>query len=309
MKLKILAAFLVFSTGLLIADTDNKVNDKKPDKDKPVSASDIQLARKISVKGKPATGGGRKPGRGAMATGLLGQPLAGNRYALVIGISNYPGSANDLDYCDDDADVMSSTLISIYGFTDVIVLKDTAATRGAILNAIESLSAIVNSGDEVVFFFSGHGANGIASDGDSERVDESIVVCNNNNTDITFIWDGELSSAFSDFATSRIILIFDSCLSGGMQPDLQTPGRIIAMASQERGYSYETDELQNGEFTYYFAKEGMLAGLANIHDYNLDSSIHQPSQVTIEEACDYAQVSCSLDKPLFSDSFDNDLLP
>ncbi len=28
---------------------------------------------------------------------------AGGKYALVIGISNYSGTANDLEYCDDDA--------------------------------------------------------------------------------------------------------------------------------------------------------------------------------------------------------------
>jgi uncharacterized caspase-like protein len=114
------------------------------------------------------------------------------------------------------------------------MLTDMAATRSAILDAIETLSGDVHSDDEVVFFFSGHGMN---------------------------------------------------------------------------GYSYEGDQWQNGEFTYYFAQKGIGDGEANIHDYDGDHRLSEPKQVTAEEAFDYAKANCHMDKPVIADDFTNDLLP
>jgi hypothetical protein len=309
MKLKILVAVAIFSAGLIASESDNPGRGKKPDKDKPVPATDVVLVKKLTSKGRPASPGGGKPAKGQTATGVLGQQVSGKRYAVVVGISDYPGTVNDLQYCDDDADAMSTALTEVYGFTGVTVLKDLSATRGAILAAIEDSVSQAGSDGEVVFFFSGHGANGVASDGDDERIDEAIVVCNNDNTVYTYIWDGELRNAFSGFATSRIIFIFDSCLAGGMQQDLQGPGRVIAMAAGEQGYSYETDALHNGEFTYYFVEEGMLGGKANIHDYDNDRTTQEAAQVTVEEAFDYCKSNCRLDKPCVGDYFGEDLLP
>ena len=81
------------------------------------------------------------------------------------------------------------------------------------------------------------------------------------------------------------------------------------MASTENGYSYELGSLQNGEFTYYFAQEGVAGGQANVHDYDNDGATQEPDQVTVEEAFDYAKANCDLDKPTVGDDFENDLLP
>lgn len=235
----------------------------------------------------------------------MGDSVSGSRYAVVVGISDYPGEANDLNYCDDDAREMYDALISVYGFdpSNVALLTDLDATRAAILSAIEG---IPTDAGEIVFFFSGHGMSGIAEDWDKERIDEAIVV--HDGTDIVPIWDGELKSAFSGFATSRIIFAFDTCLAGGMKKDLEAPGRVIAMATTERDYAYESSAWENGEFSYYFVDLGTLQGNANIHDYDGDGDLKEQEQVTVEEAFDYAKANCSLDKPTVGDSFDDDLL-
>jgi len=317
LKTKILMTFLagflvvsVLSTVLLAEKPDDPAGGGKPDKLRPVPATDIELVKKISLrgpKGPPSWAGGGGAGKGKKeqaATGILGDPVQGRRYAIVVGISNYPGEENDLEYCDDDAVEMRDALTNVYGFKNVTLLTDLEATRDAILSAIDD---IPTDAGEIVFFFSGHGMRGIAEDNDNERVDEAIVA--HNGTNLVPIWDGELRDAFSGFETSRIIFVFDTCLAGGMKSDLEGPGRIIAMASTENGYSYETDALENGEFTYYFVQEGIGGGKANIHDYNDDTVIEQPAQVTVEEAFDYARANCSLDKPMIGDGFDDDLLP
>jgi metacaspase-1 len=105
-----------------------------------------------------------------------------------------------------------------------------------------------------------------------------------------------------------ITFIFDICFAGGMD-DLQESGREVLMASGERSYAYEGDEWQNGEFTYHFAKIGIRTGEANIHDYNGNGDLSEPTQVTIEEAFDYARANCHWDRPVIADEFTHDLLP
>lgn len=304
----ILASFLVISVvaaGLVAAKSDNPGQGRKPDKQRPVPATDVELVKKMTLKGPPpwAQGGKGKKKEGA-ATGILGDPVSGSRYAVVVGISDYPGEENDLNYCDNDAADMDTALTTIYGFTNVALLTNLSATRDAILTAIDNIP--MDAG-EVVFFFSGHGVKGLAQDWDKERVDEGIVV--HDGTNITYIWDGELQAAFSGVGTSRIIFIFDTCLAGGMKKDLDEPGRVIAMATSENGTAVESDAWENGEFTYYLVDEGTLQGKANVHDYDGDEILEEPEQVTVEEAFDYAKANCSYDKPTIGDEFENDLLP
>jgi hypothetical protein len=278
----------------------------KPDKDKPLPATDVELAKKISVHGKLGGGGGGRPVRQA-ATGVLGEQLGAGakKYAIVVGISDYPGTINDLQYCDDDALDMSSALATIYQYnpSNIHLLLNMDGSFAGILKAINDVKSKAKDGDEVVFFFSGHGASGKANDGDREKVDEAIVSHDGNPSgSFVYIWDGQLRDWFAGFDTSRIIFIFDSCLAGGMT-DLQAPGRIINMACSENGLSYEDDSWGNGQFTYYFVDQGMLGGKADT--YNNISGV---ADATVEEAFDYAKANCRKQSPTISDSFSGDLL-
>lgn len=262
-------------------------------------ATDVEITPKVSVKGSKGQG---KPLKQA-ATGFLGDYPANNRYAIVMGISDYDGTANDLQYADDDASDFYNVLIKIYGYSKnkIYLLINDKAKRGAITEAIKDLANRVSEGDEVVFFYSGHGARGKANDGDNELIDEAIVPweC----TAESLIWDGELAEMFSSFKTSRIIFIFDSCYAGGMT-DLNNEGRIVVMACSESGLSYEFESIQNGQFTYYFAEQGITYGTADIYDH-----IPDKADVTVEEAFDYAKANCKYQTPVITDSFKYDLLP
>lgn len=283
----------------------------KPDMDKPLPATDVELVKKVTLHGKPGGGGGGKPVRQA-ATGDLGEQLGtgANKYAILIGISNYPGTANDLQYCDDDAQDAYNALTSLYGYSsdNIHLLKDMDASFTAIRDAIDEIKSQAVAGDEVVFFFSGHGTKAVADDGDKERMDEAIVSHDGNPSgSLIAIWDGQLKNWFADFQTSRIIFIFDSCLAGGMT-DLKAPGRVINMACSESGVSYEGNWGENGDFTYFFVDQGMLAGTADKYDHDQDSILTEATDVVVEEAFDYAKANCQMQKPTISDSFSNDLL-
>jgi hypothetical protein len=273
---------------------------------------DIERVAGVEIACKVVVGGSRggvsgKPVR-QVAVGILGEspPRRKHRWAVVIGISDYSGGGSDIQYADDDALDMLKTLIEVYGYRreNIRLLisdyKVNNATRGDIVAAIDWLRDREAAGDEVVFFYSGHGARGMADDGDGEVIDEAIVPyeC----TSDALIWDGDLKRMFSDFEASRIIFIFDCCYAGGMT-DLKADGRVICMASTESGVSYESSVLQNGVFTYYFVDKGMYQGEAD--------TTPSDGKVTVEEAFDYAKANVPTvvpQKPTISDSFENDLL-
>jgi hypothetical protein len=281
----------------------------KPNMDKPLPATGVELVKKITLHGKP--GGGGKPVKQA-ATGVLGEQLGAQakKYAIVIGISNYPGTVSDLEYCDDDAQDMYDALTTLYRYSqdNIRLLLDMDASFTAIQGAINDIKSKAVAGDEVVFFLSGHGANGRANDGDTEKIDEAIVSHDGNPSgSFLYIWDGQLRDWFAAFNTSRIIFIFDSCLAGGMT-DLQAPGRVINMACSESGVSYEGGSWQNGQFTYFFVDQGMLWGKADRYDHDKNGKLLEAADVVVEEAFDYAKANCRMQTPTISDSFSNDLL-
>jgi hypothetical protein len=286
----------------------------KPDMDKPLSATDIELVKKVTVKGKPAGGGKPSP---YATTGQLGAPLpdGASKYAILVGISDYPGDAYDLSYCDDDALDMKMALTQYrYTESNIYLFLDDQATRQNIKNAIDAVKNRANIKDEVVFFFSGHGSKGTWTSDDTQDIqqgvdldgtDESIVA--HNGSQLVNIWDGELRQWFASINAARIIFIFDSCLAGGMT-DLAVANRVINMACTEKGVSYEYTGLQNGQFTYFFVDQGMLGGKADRYDHDKDGILREPKDVVVEEAFDYAKANCRRQTPAISDSFSNDLL-
>ncbi|MFX1589294.1 MAG: caspase family protein, partial [Promethearchaeota archaeon] len=91
--------------------------------------------------------------------------LPKNAYAIIIGISNYPGSDYDLNYCDDDAIAVYNMIVNDYNFKSehVIYLEDTNATKSSINNAFDSISSVIKPNDVFFFYYSGHGGRGTYS--------------------------------------------------------------------------------------------------------------------------------------------------
>jgi len=275
---------------------------------RPVAAADVVLVPKATLKGAPGDKGSKPPSTPKLAsTGTLGAPLPseGRRFAIVMGISDYPGTSSDLQYGDDDAREVRGVLMDTYHFpdTNIKMLVDRDATRANLKAELDAFVTAnqIGSKDELVFYYSGHGSKGRADDGDATTKDVAIVICNSTYTGFDFVWDGELLSMFKGYPAGRIVFVFDSCLSGGMNV-LAGTGRFVAMACSATSYSYEGSQWGggNGQFTYYMLISGMGAAKA---DKNLDTF------VPVEEGYDYAKAMCTLQAPQFTDGFTNDLLP
>ena len=290
-KTKILTSFfvalMIFFPLVSTAKNEQKINRSE------LEAKDVKIHKKEIIpaieKGKPI----KPPVINAdqfSATGTLGESALGNKYAIVIGICDYPGLASDICKSDGDAKNMHDALFSKYNYAEenIYLLRDTGATYEGIANAVDAIKASVLPGDEVVFFFSGHGTTGRVNDGDTEKLDEGIVT--HNGTSLVPIWDGQLKSWFSGFNTSRIIFIFDSCEAGGMN-DVAKDGRIVVMSSaeEENSFVYTNGEFGEGLFSHFFVNEGMLQNLAD--GYNKLNE--KDTLIAIEEASVYAKEKVS----------------
>ena len=158
---------------------------------------------------------------------------AGGKYALVIGISDYAGTANDLTYCDDDA-IDWRNYLQGQGYT-VTVLLDGAATKVAFEAAVADLVALSIAGNEIAFAYSGHGSRG-----------------NMISADLTYISSSWFGGMFAGVGSTKMAFNFDACQIGAFGTALNAPGRVIALASDTRRYSYDgTAAMANGVFTYY----------------------------------------------------------
>jgi hypothetical protein len=76
--------------------------------------------------------------------------------ALVVGISDYPGDALDLAHPVADAQAVAQRLRERFGFDEVVELYDEAATREAVLDALQSFSTL-GPDDALLVFWAGHG--------------------------------------------------------------------------------------------------------------------------------------------------------
>jgi len=168
-----------------------------------------------------------------------------NRYALVIGVQDYPGAGNDLDYPDDDADALASLLENtgwtvrtrLISSSDSGTATDGSPTYAGIEAAIASLSD--DPGATILVYYSGHGStdedystaymipyDGIASGGAYEES--------------RWISAATMTGWLAAVPAKHRILILDSCYSGGFatsEASVDTTPANYGYASYEDGVS------------------------------------------------------------------------
>jgi metacaspase-1 len=128
--------------------------------------------------------------------------------AICIGINNYPGTANDLQGCVNDANDWAA-MLQTYGFETSTIL-DSQATKQNVKAALTSLVTSAGEGDVVVLTYSGHGTQVLDVSGDeSDNLDEAIYVYDGS------IVDDDLRTIINQInAKATLVIISDSCFSG-----------------------------------------------------------------------------------------------
>jgi hypothetical protein len=134
------------------------------------------------------------------------------KYALCIGINDYPGFGSDLQGCVNDAQDWGNEL-QARGF-QVTALLDAAATKAAIVREMSKIVETAQAQDSVVITYSGHGTWVPDESGDeSDQRDEALCPYDINSGAI--LGDDELFEIFSRRSSrAKVVFLSDSCHSG-----------------------------------------------------------------------------------------------
>jgi hypothetical protein len=222
-----------------------------------------------------------------------------NRFALLVGISNFQNSDDFLRYGAKDADDLRDFLVSSAGFHQdhITVLTDKNATTEKIREAFGTIRSQAKANDLVLVYFSSHGK--------MRELDP---------TGLSYVltYDTNEKSAGSTFATSLqmvelaelgrwtlardYVLLLDTCLSGAARAEVAgndfaalqglkgSGNRIVISASRADEKSYEDDTTKHGYFTRFLLEalrqNSSSATLNSVYSY-LQS--HVPSQVAKDQ--------------------------
>lgn len=181
-------------------------------------------------------------------TGDDPNPNPAHKYAYIVGISDYEGTANDLQFADDDAVAMKSYYQS-QGFTCRVDLN-LSATADAITAGLQWLIDNADPGDEVCFSYSGHGAK-------APGYGSSII-----SADLYYVTHSYVMSYFNAINCTKKLVTMDACVLIDFHADVQT-GTLMATASMNC-YSYDAPDLNQGAWTYFFLygaeNQGLIYG-------------------------------------------------
>jgi metacaspase-1 len=139
-----------------------------------------------------------------------------NQKALLVGINTYRPPITPLYGCINDVGQIRHVLQECYGFqpSNVHILPDSNATREAILNGIEWLTAGAGPGDVLVFHYSGHGSQVDDDDGDEWECRDEILVPYDHDWSNP-LRDDDLKRRFDRLPLeANLTIISDSCHSG-----------------------------------------------------------------------------------------------
>ncbi|MBL8967636.1 MAG: caspase family protein [Spirochaetaceae bacterium] len=132
-------------------------------------------------------------------------PEAPRRFALVYGVTDYPGTTNDLTYPAIDATEMTGVLGSSGWMTQA--KTNSAATKAAIQADIGALSAGLSPDSSVLVYFSGHGT--------SSADTAYFIPYDGLSGTASCISLSEIKAWFDTLPCRNKILILDTCYSGG----------------------------------------------------------------------------------------------
>ena len=149
--------------------------------------------------------------------------------ALLVGINQYPDPRNSLRGCINDIVDMQhfiSVTNPVYYTAQIKLLTDKAATKKGILLQLKWLLEGIEAGDQILFHYSGHGAQlpcqKIAGDVWEEKdgLDEIICPYDFDGSNATAIRDNEFAALFAGIPKGvHFIWISDSCHAEDLSRD------------------------------------------------------------------------------------------
>lgn len=174
-----------------------------------------------------------------IASGLSDTP--GKTYAVIVGVSDYkylapPSATNrnppfDLNYCDDDARLVYNFFQSPEGGSvpaeNMILLLDNQASTANVIGQMRKLFSKSTSKDRIVFFFSGHGSDGVFCPYDYDRTN--------------VLSKSAIAAVFRESRAKTRLLFGDACHAGSMLKNASStravPGAVSKTDDEQAGFA------------------------------------------------------------------------
>lgn len=217
-----------------------------------------------------------------------------DKWALIVGISNFRDSNINLHYPAKDAKDFADFLVKEKNFAPdhVKLLTDRTATRANILSMLGNkwLPRVAAPDDLVVIYFSGHGSS---SSLDVGGVNYLVA----HDTDVNDLYSTaiamqDLTRIIKDRVHSnRVMIVLDACHSGAVAPNakglarpanvdidpiVQGTGQLVISSSSPEQQSWESTRYQGSVFTKHLMdglrKNGKMTNLGDAYGY-LDQAV------------------------------------
>lgn len=168
------------------------------------------------------------------------QASGGHIYIVAVGVADYPGTINDLNFCDADARSIAQVYANSAHATARLVLNQRATINNILAN-IRDLFSKATDRDVIILFFSGHGQKGAFCAYDGNLKYERIY-------------------AIMKRSKAKTKCIFaDACYAGKArtntaQRQQSAKNIMLFLSSRTNETSLETPGLKHGLFAYYLEK-------------------------------------------------------
>lgn len=180
-------------------------------------------------------------------------------YLVSVGISDYPGTENDLRLPHNDAATIQWLYRENKQASTMLLIND-KATVANVKSAMQTMFSQATENDIVVLFFSGHGVKGGFACYDG------------------FLKYSDVKSAMSYSQSKNKMIFADACFSGAMRnsgsgttsdyTDLKNSNLMLFLSCRTNEISIENKNMTNGFFTY-----ALQHGLRGGADANRDRKI------------------------------------
>jgi len=236
---------------------------------------------------------------------LVAIPLQAEKYALLVGINDYPDEISSLKYCVADVEAFSQALVEVAGFGEKNVYLMTSRMSGRkepthvnVIRQLSLLSGRVKAEDTFIFYFSGHGIT---------KAGQSFLLTTNSDTTtkdtliITAVDLNQVNQILSRIQAHQLLTVIDACRNDpdsgrGEEDNLLTNDFSRGFKIQRRGdnsgtpsvsatlyacnigeRAYEWADKGHGVFSYY-----LLQGLKG-------KAANSRGEVVVTDLADYTQ--------------------
>ena len=184
----------------------------------------------------------------------IGVPGGPRVLALLVGVSDYGGRANNLPNTDRDAQLLFGGLRAAGLLHPAsILLRNGEATTKSVSAAFEQAAAQAGPDDLFLFFFSGHGDQVDVArspqelDGRSETIELHDAA----------MTDAELGPLFASVRSRMAMVVIDACYAGGFRNLIDRPNVMGLFSSEEDLTSLVASRFKAGGFLSYFLRAGL----------------------------------------------------